>query len=137
MIGLLNHLAEVFGFSQYTTVIVAVSLTAMLVCLCGGIVGSMLQAFSGAIRPVSLSQKTSFRLIIILEISLLGFASYYHGLMIGELQPSHIVFWVFTLLAVPVMGVIGAQIGYLLFRQKIDANIKLGLARQRDRRRRA
>lgn len=130
MIGLFNDLVGVFGFDRYTSIIAAVSLTALLGCLCGGIAGSVLRAYSGSIRPTGLFGKTSFRLIVVLEVMLIGFAAYYHTLMVGRLETGQIIFWVFTLLALPVLGVIGSQIGYLLFRQKIDANIKSGMAGQ-------
>lgn len=135
MATLLNHLAEAFGFSRYTVLIAAVSLTALLACLCGGIAGSVLQAHGGAIRPLAMFRKTSFRLIIVLEVLLLGFASYYHALMIGRLETGHVVFWAFTLLALPVLGVIGAQVGYLLFRRKIDIKMQAGVAKDRIARR--
>lgn len=137
MSALLNLLAEAFGFSRYTVLIAAISLTALLACLCGGIAGSVLQAHGGAIRPVSMFRKTSFRLIVVLEVLLLGFATYYQALMVGRLEQGHMVFWAFTLLSAPIFGVIGAQIGYLLFRRKIDIKVQAGEAKSRAAKRRA
>lgn len=129
MVAIFDHLAQAFGFSRYNVLITAVSVTALLACLCGGIAGRVLQAHGGAIRPRSMLGKTSFRLIVVLEVLLMGFAAYYHGLMIGRLDPGHIVFWVFTLTAMPVLGVIGAQLGYLMFRRKIDIKRQAGRAK--------
>ncbi len=43
-------------------------------------------------------------------------------MMISTMTVPHLVYWCFTLLASPILAYIGAQISYLIFSKKIEAN---------------
>lgn len=124
MLPVVKEILVLFGFTKHQMFIAMVCLVVLLGNLAGGLLRSMIVAYSGPTKPRKLTDTIAFRMLLISELMLLLFAFYYHVIMIGEVEASHIVYWSFTVISAPVLAYIGAQITYLVFQKRIEANKK-------------
>ena len=111
---------ETFGFTQETFIIAMLCLVVLLGNFAGGMFSSIILAFSGPIHERKLTQRTSFRLALVSELVLILYAVYYHAVLVGQIDPGQIIFWIFTLFAAPMLAALGAQLTYIAFAAKID-----------------
>lgn len=122
MFAEIKPILEGFGFTHLHTMISTVCLLMFLGNFMGGLLASILVAFSGPQKPRKMYDKISFRLCLSSELFLVIFATYYHLWLIEDIQLPHIVYWVSTLLISPLLAYIGAQITYIVYQKKIQAN---------------
>lgn len=121
--GFMNEVLNLFGFtSKDHDMIGAVCILVLTANFLGGLMYSIILASGGPIRPRPTSQKISFRLSMASELVLVLFAAYYHAMMIRHIESAHMVYWVFTMAASPLLAVIGSQITGMVFQKKIESN---------------
>ena len=120
---------ESFGFNEGPFIIAILCILVLLGNFMGGLIGNILLALRG--RPIferSLMKRTSFRLALASEVCLVVYIIYYHAFLVTELATAQIIFWLFTLLAAPLLAVLGAQSSYLMYAKKIDVLKARGIA---------
>ena len=110
-----------FGFTQNSMIIAVICIVVLLGNFTGGLLSNILLAQGKSIKERGLTEKTSFRLAMVSELMLLLYALYYHAMLVGGINTAQIIYWAFTLLAAPLLALLGAQISYLMFAKKIDA----------------
>lgn len=122
MFAELKPVLEGFGFTHLHTMISMVCLLMFLGNFMGGLLASIMNAYGGPQKPRKMTDKISFRLCLSSELFLMIFAAYYHFWLIEDIQLPHIVYWISTLLISPLLAYIGAQITFLIYQKKIEAN---------------
>lgn len=122
MPNFIKFILDMFEFSVDQYMVASVCTVVLLGNLCGGLLANLIVAFSGPRRTYKLKDKISFRLVMLSNVSLILFAGFYHVAVLKEIGFRHVVYWCSTLTSAPLLGYIGAQITYLIFAAKIDAN---------------
>ncbi len=125
MSGLEDFMAT-FGFTADAITIVIVCAVVLLANFAGGLFTNIIRAFGGPIHESKLYQRTSFRLAVVSELFLIIYIVYYHMALGIALEVAGIIYWVFFLLAAPLIGAIGAQLIYIVFASKIEELKKEG-----------
>ncbi|MCH7831838.1 MAG: hypothetical protein IIC55_03105 [Proteobacteria bacterium] len=115
-----------FGFTLDPIIIAMICLVVLLVNFAGGMFSNIILAFSGPIQERKITKRTSFRLALVSELFLIVYVIYYHVVLVGKLDPGQIIFWVFTLIAAPLLAALGAQLTYIAFAAKIEELKKKG-----------
>ncbi len=110
-----------FGFKEGPFIVAILCIVVLLVNFTGGLIGNIMLAMSG--RPITerpLLQRTSFRLAAASEFFFIAYIVYYHTVLTSEISFEQGIYWIFFILAGPLLAMIGAQIGYLTQKKKID-----------------
>ena len=110
-----------FGFKEGPFVVAILCIVVLLVNFTGGLFSNIILAMSG--RPIverPLIQRTSFRLAAASEFFFIAYIVYYHTILTSGIIIAQAIFWTFTILAAPLLAMLGAQIGYLGFKAKIE-----------------
>ncbi len=109
-----------FGFAKDSLIVAIVCLLVLLGNFTGGLMSNILLAQGGPIPERKLTETTSFRLALVSELMLLIYAVYYHAAVTQSINTAQIIYWGFTLLAAPLLAMLGAQLSYVAFSKKID-----------------
>jgi len=109
-----------FGFAKDSLIVAIVCLLVLLGNFTGGLMSNILLAQGGPIPERKLTDKTSFRLALVSELMLLIYAAYYHVALVKGISTAQIIYWGFTLMAAPLLAMLGAQLSYVAFAKKID-----------------
>ena len=110
-----------FGFREGPYIIAILCIVVLLGNFTGGLIGNIMRAMSG--RPIverPFFQRTPFRLAAASEFSFIVYIVYYHTVLTSGIVIAQAIFWTFSILAAPLLAMIGAQIGYLGFKTKIE-----------------
>lgn len=121
---------SLFGFTQMRSWIVLVCMLVFLGNLLGGMLYSISRAYLGAITPRALSERLSFRLFLLSELLLVVFVFYYHAVIVGNITPGHVLFWVSAMVITPLLAIIGSQSMYLVLSGQINKNLQAGKKRR-------
>ena len=116
----LDKILESFGFTQDTTIVAIICIVVLLGNFAGGLMANILIAFGGPIEKRKLTERTSFRLALVSELIMIVYIVYYHTVLVTGVTTAQIIYWVFTLLAAPILAALGAQLTYLAFAKKIE-----------------
>ena len=125
MSGLEDFMAT-FGFTKDAITIIIVSAVVLLANFAGGLFSQIILAFGGPIREKKMVQRTAFRLAFVSELFLIIYIVYYHMALGIALGAAAIIYWIFILLAAPLMAAIGAQLIYVALSDKIEKLKKEG-----------
>ena len=110
-----------FGFKEEPFIIFILCIVVLLVNFTGGLFSNIILAMSG--RPIverPFFRRTSFRMAAASEFLFLCYIGYYHFVLTSGIVIAEVIFWNFFILAAPLLAMIGAQIGYLGFKKKIE-----------------
>ena len=110
-----------FGFREDPFLVAILCIVVLLSNFTGGLFSNIILAMSGRLiveRP--LLQRTSFRLAAASEFFFIVFIVYYHAIATSEIVIAQVIFWTFTVVCAPLLAMLGAQIGYLGFKKKIE-----------------
>ncbi len=110
-----------FGFKEGPFIVIILCIVVLLVNFTGGLIGNIILAMGN--RPIAerpLYQRTSFRLAAASEFFFIAYIVYYHTVLTSGISFEQGIYWLFFLLAAPLLAMIGAQITYLGFKKKID-----------------
>ena len=116
-----EELIQSFGFKEEPFIIIILCIVVLLVNFMGGLFSNIILAMSG--RPIverSLFQRTSFRLAAGSEFFFIAYIVYYHTVLTSGIVIAEAIYWAFFIFAAPLLAMIGAQIGYLGFKKKIE-----------------
>ena len=109
-----------FGFGKNTFIIGIICLVVLLGNFVGGLLSNIL-ASQGAPKEVRpLTQRTSFRIVMMGEASIIVYAIYYHIALVPGINTAQIIYWIFVVLAAPLLAALGAQLSYVAFASKDD-----------------
>lgn len=122
----IEGLMKSFGFTHDPVIIAMICLVVLLGNFAGGMFSNIILAFSGPIQERKITKRTSFRLALVSELFLIVYVIYYHVVLVGKLDLGQIIFWVFTLIAAPLLAALGAQLTYIAFAAKIEELKKKG-----------
>lgn len=122
--GYLDPLLSFFKFTQDTDIVAAACLVLMLASVVGGMLANILRAFGGPLKPIPFSQTNGFRILLFYELCLIAVMFYYHAMVVGRISAVQGVFWVTTMMSVPVLWFIGATTTHVIFWAKIAARKK-------------
>ena len=115
-----------FGFKEDPFLIGILCIVVLLINFTGGLFSNIILAMRG--RPIverPLVRRTSFRLAAASEFFFIANIVYYHTVLNPGIVIAQGIFWNFFIMAAPMLAMIGAQIGYLIFKKKIE-NLKTG-----------
>ena len=110
-----------FGFKEDPFLIGILCIVVMLVNFTGGLFGNIILAMRG--RPIvekPFFRRPSFRLAAAIEFFFIGNIVYYHTALSPGIVIAQAIFWNFFVIAAPILAMMGAQIGYLVQKKKID-----------------
>ena len=124
MYPVINQILRLFGFTEYQVFIAVFCMVVLLGNFLGGLLRSIVLAYSGPLKRRKLTETVGFRLAMASELILILFAFYYHAALIGTVDASHVIFWAFTLMSSPVLAYMGSQITFLIYQKKIEQNYK-------------
>ncbi len=120
-----------FGFTADALTIIIVCSLVLMLNFAGGLFSQIILAFGGPIHERKLVQRTSFRLALVSELFLIVYIIYYHTVLVPGIEAAEIIYWVFIVLASPLLAAIGAQLIYVALADKIEALKKEGLRIER------
>jgi len=120
--GFMKSLLDQFRFTEYQYYIAVFCLVIFLGNLLGGLLHGLFLAYGGPMKPRKLFDTISFRWCLFSDLLLLIFALYYHAALISMIEVTHVVYWLFSLAAAPMLAIIGSQITAVIFIKKIEAN---------------
>lgn len=115
---------ELFGFTKYEFIITTISFLLLMSNFCGGLLYNVIRAHGRPQKERPLKDRISFRLFLLSWFFILLFAVYYHTVLISNVTIAHMAFWGVTLVLAPALASFGAQISYVIFQKKIEANKK-------------
>ncbi len=115
-----------FGFTADALTIIIVCSLVLMLNFAGGLFSQIILAFGGPIHERKLLQRTSFRLAMVSELMLIVYIIYYHTVLVPGIEPAEIIYWVFIVLASPLLAAIGAQLIYVALADKIEELKKEG-----------
>ena len=121
---MIESVLKSFLFSEHLLMIGLITLVMFLGNLFGGLLYPMLVAYRGPARKRKLTDRISFRLCMASELFLFFYAFYYHAVLIKTIELAHFVYWVFSLLMLPLLAVFGTTITGMIFNKRIEANKK-------------
>ena len=110
-----------FGFKEGPFIIAILCIVVLLVNFMGGLFSNIMLAMRS--RPIverSFYQRTSFHLAASSEFFFIAYIVYYHTVLTSGIAIAQVIFWNFTVMGAPLLAMIGAQIGYLTSKKKID-----------------
>ena len=110
-----------FGFKEDPFLIGILCIVVLLVNFTGGLFGNIILAMRG--RPIverPFFRRPSFRLAAAIEFFFIANIVYYHTVLNPGIVIAQGIFWNFSIMAAPMLAMIGAQIGYLVQKKKID-----------------
>lgn len=116
----LEKLIMSFGFTKDSLIVAIICLVMLLGNFTGGLLSNILIAQGGPIADRKLTEKTSFRLALVSELMLVIYAVYYHAALMQSVNVAQVIYWGFTLIAAPLLAMLGAQLSYVAFAKKID-----------------
>ena len=122
MFGFIDSVLKFFGFVEQQETIALVCLLAFLVNFLGGLIRSIVLAFAGPIKDRNLKDRMSFRLSMASLLLLAFYALYYHAILVQKIEVGHLIYWGFSVLAAPLLGIIGSEITGLIFAKPIASN---------------
>ena len=122
MFGFIDTVLKFFGFVEQQHTIALVCLLMFLLNFSGGMIRGLILAFGGAIKERPLKDRMSFRLCLATILLMAVYALYYHGVLIQEIETGHLIYWAFSIMAAPLLAVIGSEITGIVFAKKIAAN---------------
>lgn len=122
--GYLDSLVSFFKFTKDTDLVVATCLVLLLSSVIGGMLSSIFKAFGGPLKPVAFQETNGFRILLFYEICLVGVIFYYHMHVTGKVDALQIIFWVTTMLSMPVLWFLGSVMTQVVFWGKIAKNKK-------------
>ena len=111
-----------FGFKEGPFIIAIFCIVVLLSSFAGGLIGKIMLAMAD--RPITerpLIQRTSFRLAAASEFCFIAYIVYYHTVLAPGIVIAQAIFWNFFVMAAPLLAMIGAQIGHLIYAKKIDS----------------
>ena len=120
MLGFIDAVLKFFGFVEHQYTIALVCLLVFLLNFAGGLLRSMVLAFGPPIKERRIRDQISFRLCMATVLVLIVYALYYHGVLIEDIETGHVIYWVFSVLAAPLLGVIGSEITGIIFGKMIE-----------------
>ena len=123
-----------FGFGKNTFVIGIICLVVLLGNFVGGLISNILLSQGGPIRERTMTQRTSFRIVIVAELLIFVYAGYYHTVLVPGIKTAQIIYWAFIFLASPLLAAIGAQLTYVAFASRIEELKKEFLNKEREER---
>ncbi len=117
---------KTFGFTADALTIIIICSLVLMLNFAGGLFSQIILAFGGPIHERKLVQRTSFRLALVSELFLIVYIVYYHTVLVPGIEAAEIIYWVFILLASPLLAAIGAQLIYIAMSDKIEELKKEG-----------
>ena len=112
---------ESFGFKEGPFIIAILCIMMLLINFMGGLFSNIILAMSGRqIIERPFFRRTSFHLAAASEFFFIVYIVYYHTIATSEIVIAQAIFWTFSILAAPMLAMIGAQISYLGFKGKIE-----------------
>jgi hypothetical protein len=123
-VGYLDSLVAFFKFTKDTDLVVATCLVLLLSSIIGGMLSSIFKAFGGPLKPIAYTDTNGFRILLFYEICLVAVVFYYHMNVTGRVEAIQIIFWVSTMLSMPVLWFMGSTVTQVLFWAKISKNKK-------------
>ena len=122
--GYFDSLLSFFKFTQDTDIVVATCLVLMLSSVMGGMLSSIFKAFGGPLKPIAFKETNGFRILILYELCLIAVIFYYHTMVTGRINAVQVIFWVTTMLSMPVLWFMGSSLTHLIFWSKIEGRKK-------------
>ncbi|MEQ8804404.1 MAG: hypothetical protein RIE87_05290 [Rhodospirillales bacterium] len=122
--GYLDSLLGFFKFTKDTDLVAATCLVLLLSSIIGGMLSSIFKAFGGPLKPLAFQETNGFRILLFYEICLVAVIFYYHMHVTGRVDAVQVIFWVTTMLSMPVLWFMGSVITQVLFWSKISKNKK-------------
>ncbi len=126
---------ESFGFREGPFVVVILCIVVLLVNFTGGLFCNIILAMRS--RPIvkrPFFQRPSFLLAATAEFFFIAYIVYYHTVLTSGIVVAEAIFWLFTIIAAPLLAMFGAQIGYLTHKKKIDKLKSGGEANEEEQR---
>ncbi len=124
--GGIEDFMKTFGFTTDSLTIIIICSLVLLGNFAGGLFTSIIRSFGGPIHERKLTQRTSFRLTLVSELFLIIYIIYYHTVLVPGLETAELIYWVFIVLAAPLLAAIGSQLMYVAFAAKIEELKKEG-----------
>jgi len=110
-----------FGFKEDPFLVAILCIVVLLGNFTGGLFSNIILAMSGRqIIERPFFRRTSFHLAAASEFFFIVYIVYYHTIATSEIVIAQAIFWTFSILAAPMLAMIGAQISYLGFKGKIE-----------------
>ena len=110
-----------FGFKDGPLIVAYLCILILLGNFMGGLISNILLALRGSpIVKRKLTNHMSFRLTLTSELCLVVYVIYYHAVLITEITWTQAFYWLFVLLAAPLLAALGAQSSYLIYAKKIN-----------------
>lgn len=122
--GYFDSTLAFFKFTKDTDLVVATCLVLLLSSIIGGMLSSIMKAFGGPLKPMAFTGTYGFRILAAFEVCLIAIIFYYHMRVTGRFLPIQVIFWVTTMLSMPVLWFIGSMLTHLIFWSKINKNKK-------------
>ncbi|MEK9670949.1 MAG: hypothetical protein VW268_00410 [Rhodospirillaceae bacterium] len=113
--GYLDSLLSFFHFTQDTDLVVATCIVLLLMRIIGGMMTSITKAFGKPSKPVPIMKTYGVRTMLAFEVCLIAVIFYYHMRVTGRLLPIQIIFWVTTMVSIPVTWFIGSTLLHVIF----------------------
>ena len=120
----IEAILKMFLFSEHLLTIALVCLVVFLGNFFGGLIHSVVIAYSGPQRVRPMKERLSFRLVLISDLFLIVYALYYHSVLVRTIELAQVFYWVFALVAGPLLALLGTQVTYVLFSKEIEGNRK-------------
>ena len=102
--GYLDSLLGIFKFTKDTDLVAATCLVLLLSSIIGGMLSSIFKAFGGPLKPIAFQETNGFRILLFYEICLVAVIFYYHMNVTGRIDAIQAIFWVTTMLSMPVIS---------------------------------
>jgi hypothetical protein len=118
----IESVLRLFLFSEHLLLIAMVCVVIFLGNFFGGLVYSIVIAYTGPRQERPLKERMSFRLSLMSELFLVIYAFYYHAVLIQRIELAQVFFWIFALIISPLLALLGAQITHVIFAKEIEAN---------------
>ncbi len=110
-----------FGFKEDPFLIGILCIVMLLFNFTGGLFSNIILAMRGRrIVERPFFRRTSFSLAAASEFFFIGNIVYYHTVLNPGIVIAQVIFWNFFVMGGPLLAMIGAQIGYLTQKKKID-----------------
>jgi len=135
--GYLDPLLSFFKFTKDTDLVAATCLVLLLSSVIGGMLTSIFKAFGGPLKVVAFKETNGFRVLLFYELCLIALIFYYHFNVTGRIDAIQVIFWITTMLSMPVLWFIGSAMTHLIFWAKINKNKKAYIAMVEKKKRKA
>ena len=118
----IEAILRMFLFSEHLLTIALVCLVVFLGNFFGGLLNSILVAYSGPQRERPLKERMSIRLMLMSDLFLVIYAVYYHAILVRDIELAQVFYWLFALVTSPLLALLGSQITYVLYAKQIEGN---------------